>query len=131
MLTTLPCREPGAAQALAAAGAGPTLTVLAASSGSSEAGRLAGETLQNLQQQVGWRQLQLHRQQGARPLQRTASDGSAKPGGAPAGPAAQPAWPQHLSKAASAPVPLPPVPEQQALGMGLPCSASSDLVVFR
>ena len=118
------CREPGAAQALAAAGAGPTLTVLAASSGSSEAGQLAGETLQNLQQQVGWRQLQLHRQQGARPLQRAASDGSAQPGAAPARPAAQPAWPQHLSKAASAPAPLPPVPEQQALGVGLPCSAN-------
>lgn len=94
------------------------LTVLAASSGSSEAGRLAGEALQHLQQQVGWRQLQLHRQQGARPLQRAASDGSTQPI-APAMPAARAAWEQPLSKASSAPAPLPPVPEQQALGVGL------------
>lgn len=122
--TTTPCRKPAAAQALAAAGAGPTLTVLAAGSSSSEASRLAGETLQNLQQQVGWRQLQLHRQQAPQSLARAASDSNTPPaGGVPAYPGARSAWPQHLGRAASAPAPLPPVPEQAAVGMGLHGSA--------
>ena len=108
MALVCPCREPGAAQALAAAGAGLALTSLAANSGTSEAGRLAGEALQHLQQQVGWRSLQQPPLQLS-PLQRSASGRPAQP----ASFAERRPWPPHLGRAASAPAPLPPVPEQR------------------
>lgn len=99
------CQEPGAAPQLAAAGAGPAFAAAASASGDSEASRLAAEALRSLQHQSGWGQHQ-------RPVtaQRAASGRGPLPAHLPA-----PRWEAGLGRAASAPHPLPAVPEQQGV----------------
>lgn len=110
-LMELLSREPGSAGQLAAAGAGPALAALASAGDGTHAGTLAAQALHHLRRQGSWRA-------GQPGLQRAASSGGSSGGGVPLPAPARP-WSQQLGRAASAPSPLPAVPEQQAVsGLG-------------